>query len=189
MAYMDHLIGRIVKKTEDLGITEETLILVTGDNGTHKSLTSKLGDRVIQGGKGLTTDAGTRVALVGLWPGAIQAGTVCDDLVDFFRFPSNHAGSCQCPNPERPGWPEFPAPVEGWTTGTTREWLYCYYNSRPERTEPARFVRNQRWKLYGDGRFYDVANDVLEKSPIQPSKSERSQSGSRKIVQSTRFHA
>jgi hypothetical protein len=44
--------------------------------------------------------------------------------------------------------------------------MYCYYNPRPEKTMPVRFVRDQRWKLYGDGRFYDVANDPEEKSPI-----------------------
>ena len=57
--------------------------------------------------------------------------------------------------------------------GTPREWIYCYYNPRPERTQPARFVRNQRWKLYGDGRFYDVANDPEEKSPITGKSEEK----------------
>jgi hypothetical protein len=27
-------------------------------------------------------------------------------------------------------------------------------------------VRDERWKLYGDGRLIDVKNDVLEKSPV-----------------------
>ena len=28
------------------------------------------------------------------------------------------------------------------------------------------FIRDKRWKLYDDGRFIDVKNDVLEKSPL-----------------------
>jgi len=28
------------------------------------------------------------------------------------------------------------------------------------------FVRNHRFKLYGDGRFYDISNDVEEKQPL-----------------------
>jgi hypothetical protein len=28
------------------------------------------------------------------------------------------------------------------------------------------FVRTQRYKLYRDGRFYDVLNDVKEESPL-----------------------
>jgi len=29
-----------------------------------------------------------------------------------------------------------------------------------------RFARDKRWKLYGDGRLYDLSNDVLEEKPI-----------------------
>lgn len=47
-----------------------------------------------------------------------------------------------------------------------REWIHCYYCPRPERTEPKRFVRDKRWKLYGDGSFFDVTNDVLEQDPL-----------------------
>tara|TARA_Y100001960_G_C14186182_1_gene592674 strand:- start:351 stop:566 length:216 start_codon:yes stop_codon:yes gene_type:complete len=32
--------------------------------------------------------------------------------------------------------------------------------------KPVRFVRDQRWKLYGDGRFYDVQQDTLEKNVL-----------------------
>ncbi|MCP5109427.1 MAG: arylsulfatase A, partial [bacterium] len=50
--------------------------------------------------------------------------------------------------------------------GNPREWIYTYYNPRPARTKPVRFVREQRWKLYGDGRFYDVSADSLEERPV-----------------------
>jgi arylsulfatase A len=84
--HMDHLVGRIVQKTEKLGIAEKTLIFFTGDNGTNKAITSELNGRTIQGGKGKTTDAGTRVALVACQPGTVPAGKVCSDLVDFSDF-------------------------------------------------------------------------------------------------------
>ena len=50
--------------------------------------------------------------------------------------------------------------------GEPRETVFVYYWPRPEKGEPLRFVRNKRWKLYGDGRLIDVQNDVLEKTPI-----------------------
>ena len=86
MRHMDTLIGRIVETTEELGIADRTLILFTGDNGTHGSIRSTLEDRVVQGGKGKTTDAGTRVPLVAYWPGVVPEGRVSDDLVDFSDF-------------------------------------------------------------------------------------------------------
>jgi hypothetical protein len=33
-------------------------------------------------------------------------------------------------------------------------------------TEPLVFARDQRWKLYSDGRLYDISNDVLEQHPL-----------------------
>jgi arylsulfatase A len=163
--YMDKMIGRIVDSTEKLGIAENTLILVTGDNGTNKAITSKLGNRVIRGGKGQTTDAGTRVALVAYQPGVVQAGIVNRDLIDFSDFLPTLGQLAGAAVPDGVDGVSFAPQLRG-QSGNPREWMFCYYNPRPERTKPARFVRDTRWKLYGDGRFYDVAHDPEEKSPI-----------------------
>jgi arylsulfatase A len=69
-----------------------------------------------------------------------------------------------------------------------RQWVYCHYirNGFPNKPNDKNkesaaikkqdnmikaktagtFVRNQRFKLYGDGRFYDITNDVNEKQPL-----------------------
>ena len=44
--------------------------------------------------------------------------------------------------------------------------MHVYYCPRPEKTQPRRFVRDHRFKLYGDGRFIDVAADSEEKNAI-----------------------
>ncbi len=174
---MDELVGRIVGKTEELGIAEETLILFVGDNGTHKSITSTLHGREIVGGKGLTTDAGTRAAMVAYQPGTVPAGQTCDDLVDFSDFVPTLRELAGMPALQGLDGVSFAPQLQG-QRGVPRESIFCYYNPRPERTEPVRFVRDQRWKLYGDGRFYDIARDPLEQSPLQgdhPAKSKLSQ--------------
>lgn len=166
VANMDKMIGRVVAKTEELGIADNTLILFCGDNGTHPSITSQLNGQTIVGGKGKTTDAGTRVALLALWPGKIEAGKVCKDLVDFSDF----LPTCLAAAGEK-----IPAGLDGRSflpqlrgeTGQPRESIFMYYCPRPERTKPVRFARDQRWKLYGDGRFYDVANDTLEQRDLK----------------------
>ena len=33
-------------------------------------------------------------------------------------------------------------------------------------TKPTIFARDQRWKLYSDGRLFDISNDVLEENPV-----------------------
>jgi arylsulfatase A-like enzyme len=163
---MDTLVGRIVRKTEELGIAERTLILFTADNGTHKSIRSTLDGRDLQGGKGRTTDAGTRVPLIAHWPGVIPAGRVSDDLVDFSDFLPTLLEAAGATAPDGLDGRSFLPQLRG-GAGNPREWIYCYYCPRPQRTPPIRFVRDQRWKLYGDGRLFDIANDPAEKDPLE----------------------
>lgn len=165
VAFMDKMIGRVVDKTKELSLADRTLILFCGDNGTHASIESRLRGSAIRGGKGRMTDAGTRVPLIGCWPGRIPAGQVCEDLVDFSDFLPTCLDAARI---------ETPAGLDGRTflpqmvgkPGNPREWIFIYYCPRPERTTPKRFARDQRWKLYGDGRYYDVANDVLERRDL-----------------------
>lgn len=165
VAYMDKIVGRIVQKVEELGIAENTLILFIGDNGTNKAITSRLGDRMIQGGKGNTTDAGNRVAFVGQWPGTIPAGQVCNDLVDFSDFLPTFLEVAGVTTSTKFDGRSFLPQLKG-EQGNPREWIYEFYCPRPERNQPVRFVRDQRWKLYSDNKLFDVANDPLEKEPI-----------------------
>ena len=162
---MDRLIGRIAAKTEALGIAENTLILVTGDNGTHPTITSSLNGEPLRGGKGKLTDSGTRVALVARWPGKIAAGTVSDALVDFSDFLPTLLEAAGIKRPQHLDGQSFLPQLLG-KPGKGREWIYVWYWPRPERGKPARSVRDQRFKLYGDGRFYDVQNDPKEQHPI-----------------------
>src|SRR5690606_23790625 len=84
--YMDHIVGRIVKKTEDLGIAENTLILFIGDNGTSRKVISSVNGVEIQGDKGNTTNYGTHVPMVAYWPGHVKANSVHSGLIDFTDF-------------------------------------------------------------------------------------------------------
>jgi arylsulfatase A-like enzyme len=167
VAYMDKLVGRIVTKAEQLGIAERTLIMFVGDNGTHKKIKSQLHGQTIVGGKGQTTDAGTRVPFVAYWPGVIKPGQVNDQLVDFSDFLPTTLEAVQATVPAGLDGRSFLPQLLG-KPGKPREWMYCYYCPRPEKMKPVRFVRDQRWKLYGDGRFFDVQQDTLEQESLAP---------------------
>ena len=199
VSHMDGLVGRIVKRAEELGIARQTLVLFTGDNGTHGSIRSTLDGRVVQGGKGKTTDAGTRVPLVAWWPGVIPEGRLSNDLVDFSDFLPTllEAAGATVPPAARDAVPPaardaVPVGLDGRSflpqlrgqPGNPRQWIYCYYCPRPERTPPERFVRDQRWKLYGDGRFFDVANDTLEREPLENVQSDTAAGAARRKLQS-----
>src|SRR5690606_17862448 len=84
--YMDKIIGRIIKKTEDLGIAENTLILFVGDNGTDRKVISSVNGEEIQGNKGNTTNYSTHVPTIAYWPGHIEPRGVHSGLIDFTDF-------------------------------------------------------------------------------------------------------
>ena len=55
-------------------------------------------------------------------------------------------------------------------TGTPRDSIFCSYDPRPgwdkDRFRKLVFARNKRYKLYEDGRLFDISNDQLEHSPV-----------------------
>ena len=172
VAYMDKLVGRVVDKLEEAGVRDNTLILFTSDNGSpggkKGGIKSELNGVTIHGGKSLTTDAGTRVALIANMPGTVPAGKVSDDLVDFSDMMPTIAEltGASLPEGEVLDGVSFAPQLLG-EKGTPREWIYCYNEPIPsQESEPAIFVRDQRWKLYNDGRLFDISNDVLEQNPI-----------------------
>jgi arylsulfatase A len=168
VTYMDKMVGRIVEKLEALGLREDTLILFTGDNGTDKPIVSEINGQRVAGGKGATTDAGTRVPLIVSWPRQINLGRVSLDLVDFSDF---FPTLCQIADTAVPSelkidGRSFLPQILG-KTGNPRDWIYCWF-SRDGATDLAKeFSRNQRYKLYRTGEFYDIQKDVLEEHDLQ----------------------
>ncbi len=166
VAYMDKIVGRIVKKLNELGLRERTLILFTGDNGTAGGIRSRLGDRIVRGGKGRTTDAGTHVPLIANWKGTAPSGRVCDDLVDFTDFLPTLAQAIGATVPANltVDGRSFLPQLRG-AKGNPREWVFCHYFRNPgDRVQ--RFARDKRWKLYQSGELFDLDADPLEERPL-----------------------
>lgn len=168
VAYMDHVVGLIAGTLERHGIAENTVLLFTADNGTHPSITTATVNGPYQGGKGSTTSAGTHVPLLASWPGTAPRGSVCPDLIDFTDFFPTLSALASLPMPE--GHPcdgqSFLPQLRG-ESGTPRTHIYCDYNPRWGGFKPARWAMDHRWKLYGDGRFYDLSADLGENRALQ----------------------
>lgn len=171
VAYMDGIIGRLVAHLDARGLRNNTLLLVTGDNGTDQPIVSHMADgRRIVGGKGATTDAGTRVPLIASWPGTVPAGVVSDDLVDFSDIFPTLLGAAQVPMPEGriiDGLSLLPR-LRGDSDAAPREWVFCHYWGEKGRTRSGtvEFVRDQQFKLYASGDLFDVTTDPDETTPL-----------------------
>ena len=166
VAYTDKMVGKIVGLLEELDLERRTLLLFTCDNGTAVGVRSMMGKLTIHGGKGTTRDAGTRVPLIASWPGTVEAGAVRQDLVDFSDFLPTllDVTGAKAPGTLFLDGQSFLPQLRG-ERGTPRDWTYCWYsrNGGPSGQE---FARNQRFKLYRDGRFFDVGADHLEKTDL-----------------------
>lgn len=82
VSYMDHNMGLIFKKLEELGIAENTLVMFASDNGAmneggHKR-ESFNSSGPLRGGKRDLYEGGVRVPMIAWWPGKITGGRTTD---------------------------------------------------------------------------------------------------------------
>ena len=168
--YMDDIMGRLLKSVDSLGLASRTLILFYGDNGTPPEITSRMGARVVPGGKGLTTDAGMHVPLMAWWQGVAPEGRTCPDLIDstdFLPTMMEATGAKWFQGRPLDGRGFLPQ-VQG-KKGHPRDFAFAHYDPHPgcKTNYPGtRLTWDHRHKLYLDGRLFDIQQDVMEKSPI-----------------------
>ena len=167
VAYMDKLVGQLVKRLEELKLLDNTLILFTGDNGTFNATTKMKDGTKIQGGKNTITDAGTHVPLLAFWGGKSAKGAVCNDLVDFSDFLPTLAEAARVPLPKDRSLDgrSFLPQIFG-QKGNPRDWTFCWFENQQKRG--GYFARDKRWKLCDDGRMFDLEKDILELHPLAP---------------------
>ncbi len=166
--YMDKLVGKVVHKLDDLKIRDNTIVIFTSDNGTGRGVVSQTTRGPIHGGKGLMTNAGTHVPLIIGWPAKARTGKRLDDLIDFTDFVPTFVelSGASLPEGHKVDGRSFAPQLMG-KKGRPREWIFCHYWDFGRRKAKAKeYARTQRYKLYNDGRFYDLRKDPLEKSPL-----------------------
>jgi arylsulfatase len=80
---LDEIVGRLVRTLEETGQLEDTIIVVTSDNGPEMETWPDAAYTPFRCAKGSTWEGGVRVPLVVAWPGMIDAGRVSDGIIDF----------------------------------------------------------------------------------------------------------
>ena len=76
----DEQIGVLLKKLDDLGVADNTIVLYTTDNGNELMLWPDGGYAPFRGEKGTTWEGGVRVPLLVKWPGKIKPGSVSNGI-------------------------------------------------------------------------------------------------------------
>ncbi len=88
VSYMDHNMGLLFAKLEELGIADNTIVMFASDNGAmeaggHKRKTFRSSGE-LRGGKRDMWDGGIRTPMIAWWPGKIQPGQVTDHVSAFW---------------------------------------------------------------------------------------------------------
>jgi arylsulfatase A len=198
IAYLDKMVGRLIAKLQDLGLRENTLVLFTSDNGNSGVDPVREGVEVLPGRKGDSREGGTRVPFIAHWPGRIRPGTTCDDLVhvqdlgptlldlaggampadrpcDGRSFAPQLLGRKGEPRDYVVGWGAHP---NLWVKRVAKEL------GKPD-LKPFKlvWVHGHRYKLYNDGRFYDLEDDLAETRRIPPGEGSPEAEAARKRFQ------
>jgi arylsulfatase A len=182
--YVDKLVGRVTAQLDALKLSEKTVVLFTGDNGTFPTLRSTIKGHEMNGDKGRPTDAGTHVPLIAQWKSHIPAGKVNQDLIDFTDFLPTLAEitGARLPAEATVDGRSFAPQLRG-QKGKPREWIFCHYDPRWGNFKSARYAQDKQYKLYDDGVLYDYRHDPLEKSPLVQTSLTPAQEQSRQKLQ------
>jgi len=176
---MDEWIGRILNEVEELGIAENTVVVVMGDNGPFMQYAGPTGqsDRIYRGGKTDHLEGGVRVNAWVKWKGVIEAGSFAEDMIhvsDLYTTFARLADATDGIPRDRvvDGLDQSGLLLLGETHGR-RDYLHIY-----EGTELKSIVKN-KYKMHlapaganpiTSADFYDLYRDPRESRPIDSIK-------------------
>jgi len=83
---MDRDLGKILARLKRHGLDDNTLVIFTSDNGSHRGVKPFNSNGGLPGGKGTFQLGGVRVPCVARWPGRVQPGRTSDELLAFWDF-------------------------------------------------------------------------------------------------------
>ncbi len=174
MKLLDDWIGEIMTEMDELGISDNTIVVIMGDNGhfTKYSPQSGFTPLVFRGGKGDTTEGGVRVDAFVRWPGMIGEYEIVGDTVhvsDLFTSLARFGGATEKIPTDRiiDGVDQTALMLEGETHGR-RDYVFIYSGNS------LKAVVKEQYKLNVPGagenpigaKFYDLYRDTREEWPV-----------------------
>ncbi len=84
MVELDGYVGQLLKKLDDLGVADNTIVVFTTDNGAEVMTWPDGGNTPFRGEKATNWEGGYRVPMVIRWPGTIQPGTVYNEMFSHY---------------------------------------------------------------------------------------------------------
>jgi arylsulfatase A-like enzyme len=170
---IDKGVGMIVQKLNELGLSNKTILIFTGDNGGEDRVTS---NAPLRAGKSTLYEGGIRVSLIVRYPNVVPASTICKtptSNIDFYPTLCQLAGARTDSKQHIDGVSLLPV-LKNPKAPLQRDALYWHYPlAKPHflggRSSGA--VRKGDWKLieYFDTsrkELFNLADDISEKNNL-----------------------
>lgn len=175
---IDDSVGAIVRRLEELKLDQDTLIILTGDNGGLSGTVNAQGWRPgptrndpLRLGKGSPYEGGVRVPLIVRWPGVVKPGTACATPVSSIDYFPTLLEVANAPAATGVDGESLLGVFKG-ATNLKRTALYWHYpHYHPGGSTPYSAIRAGDWKLihfYEDNHveLYNLGADLGEKNDL-----------------------
>jgi len=190
---LDVNIGRLLGTIEDLGISDNTVIILTSDNGglstiTNPNWTAPTSVKPLRAGKGWCYEGGIRVPLIIKTP-EMNMSSVCDKPVismDFYPTILELAGITPMPDQHTDG--ANLSPLLHGTKELEREYIFWHYpHYHSSGWTPGAAIRSGKWKLIefyepDITELYDLENDPGESNNLADIYPEKVSELKRKLI-------
>ena len=152
---LDARVGNVLKKLDDLGLADNTVVFYTVDNGAWQDVYPDAGYTPFRGTKGTVREGGSRVPSMVRWPGHVAPASRSDDILgglDLMATFASLAGT-ELPKTDREGRPIIFDSVDMtpvWTgTGPSQRTSWFYFTEDElspgaARVGPFKYVFNLR---------------------------------------------
>ena len=144
MMEIDWSVGEVMKALEKNGLSKNTLVIFTSDNGPWINYGNHAGSTGgLREAKGAIFEGGQRVPCIMRWPEKIPAGTICNQLTSAIDFLPTIANVCGAKLPVlKIDGVDITSLMTGDEKSNPRKYFYYYYNRNSLKA-----VRNERFKL------------------------------------------
>lgn len=184
MESLDQAVGLLLDALDQAGVTEQTLVLFTSDNGGLHVLESPdspaTHNTPFRAGKGFVYEGGVRVPLIVCWPAAIAGCRVVQDPVITTDLVPTLVELCGLEAPDVCDGASLASVLVRGDALPPRAlfWHQPHYSNQGGR--PAGAVREGPWKLiehYEDGRIelYNLERDAGETADLSAAEVERAE--------------
>lgn len=181
--YCDFIVGKLIKAMEEMKIIENSIVIVTTDNGTSGGITGKMSGRSVRGGKTKTTENGINGPFIVYGPGIVPKGKVTNTLCDITDMLPTFAalGGARLPKESVFDGFSFADVITGKSEKGPRKWSMSMGGQNNAKLSKNgvenmwyfrdRVVRNERYKLWiSPGRkavkLIDLSKDPEEKTNL-----------------------